>query len=68
MDIPKLLVGLLLIIGYLALRLGWTYKRDMRRGSKKQSLGDTVETVLLLVLGVVMLAGGMYFIVLAMAS
>ncbi len=68
MDIPKLLLGIALIAGYLAFRLGWSYKRELKRGSKKKGLWDQVETVLSLVLGVVMLAGGLLFILMAMGS
>jgi hypothetical protein len=68
MDIPKLLLGIALIAGYMVLRLGWTYKQDAASRSKKKGLGGQVESVLLLLLGVVMLAAGLYFILLAMSS
>lgn len=66
MDIPKLLLGIALIVGYMVLRLGWTYKRETASRSKKKGLGGQVESALLMILGVVMLAAGLLFILMAM--
>ncbi len=68
MDVPKLVLGVALIAGYLALRLGWTYKREARRGPGKRSSRQQVESALLMMLGVVMLAGGLLFILMAMGT
>jgi hypothetical protein len=66
MDIPKLALGIALIAGYAALRLGWTYRQDRERRSKERGFRDRAVSAALLILGVVMLAAGMYFILLAM--
>ncbi len=66
MDIPKLLIGIALIVGYVVLRLFWTYKQDAKRRSKKQTVGERLEFGMLMLLGVAMLAAGLYFIVLSM--
>mgnify|MGYP001765524319 CR=1 FL=1 len=66
MDIPKLLLGIALMVGYMVLRLGWTYKRETANRGKKKGLGGQVESALLMILGVVMLASGLLFILMAM--
>lgn len=62
MNIPELALGIVLIVGYLALRLGLTYRQEKKRRSQTQRLGDQIQTALQMVLGIVMLAAGFYFI------
>jgi hypothetical protein len=66
MDIPKLALGIALIAGYVALRLGWTYRQDTRRRSGERGFREQAGSALLLILGVLMLAGGLFFILWSM--
>jgi len=66
MDIPKLALGIGLIVAYAALRLGWTYRQDRERRSRERGFRDQAVSAAMLILGVVMLAAGMFFVLLAM--